>query len=207
MAEHLIFPKAMGAGPADDHVKVDTSLPLFDHWWYGDTRCENREHSAWDRRVQHWTSPPLCHGEVRRHDRRHDKWTRHSWGWFELASPGVGGRGARVDFRGAGSTRPSTSAGRSGREERRASWCGLRLRPVVFNPKPTQRRIPIHIGGDSGRALRRVVQHGDGWIAMLQTVESFATATKWLQRACEGDGRSYRAWKERRWFDIPTQRK
>ena len=30
MAEHLIFPKVIGAGPADDHVKVDPALPLFD---------------------------------------------------------------------------------------------------------------------------------------------------------------------------------
>jgi alkanesulfonate monooxygenase SsuD/methylene tetrahydromethanopterin reductase-like flavin-dependent oxidoreductase (luciferase family) len=63
--------------------------------------------------------------------------------------------------------------------------------PVVFNPKPTQSRIPIHIGGDSRRALRRVVERGDGWIAMVQTVDSFSEATTWLERACDVAGRSY----------------
>ncbi len=63
--------------------------------------------------------------------------------------------------------------------------------PVVFNPKPIQRRIPIHVGGDSPPALRRVVRRGDGWIGMLQTLESFATATRWLERACEAAGRNY----------------
>ena len=30
VAEHLIFPREIATGPADDHVKVDPSLPLFD---------------------------------------------------------------------------------------------------------------------------------------------------------------------------------
>ncbi len=37
---------------------------------------------------------------------------------------------------------------------------------VAFEPKPVQRPIPIHIGGESAAALRRAGRLGDGWIGM-----------------------------------------
>jgi alkanesulfonate monooxygenase SsuD/methylene tetrahydromethanopterin reductase-like flavin-dependent oxidoreductase (luciferase family) len=63
--------------------------------------------------------------------------------------------------------------------------------PVVFNPKPVERKLPIHIGGDSLRALRRVVERADGWIGMMQTPELFTRATAWLERACDEHGRDF----------------
>ena len=44
-------------------------------------------------------------------------------------------------------------------------FAGLR-----FSPKPRQPRLPILIGGNSPRALRRVREKGDGWHAMSLSV-------------------------------------
>lgn len=35
-----------------------------------------------------------------------------------------------------------------------------------FDPKPVQPRLPIHIGGESDAAMRRVARHGDGWLGL-----------------------------------------
>jgi probable F420-dependent oxidoreductase len=45
---------------------------------------------------------------------------------------------------------------------------------VAFEPKPVQRPIPIHVGGESGRALRRAGRLGDGFIGMSHTPDSAA---------------------------------
>ena len=39
-------------------------------------------------------------------------------------------------------------------------------RNVIQLPRPTQRPIPIWIGGNSKRAIRRAVDHADGWMPM-----------------------------------------
>lgn len=52
--------------------------------------------------------------------------------------------------------------------------------PVAFAPKPVQRPWPaILVGGESGAALRRAGQLGDGWIGMGHT---FATASEQIDR-------------------------
>lgn len=61
--------------------------------------------------------------------------------------------------------------------------------PVVFEPKPVQARLPVHVGGDSPRALRRAAALGDGWIGMIQNPATFAEATATLARRCEQHGR------------------
>lgn len=49
------------------------------------------------------------------------------------------------------------------------------LPPAMFEPKPVQRpHPPVLVGGESDRALRRVAEHGDGWIAMFHTPVSIA---------------------------------
>ncbi len=44
--------------------------------------------------------------------------------------------------------------------------------PVMFEPKPMQAHLPVVVGGESGRALRRAAQLGDGWIGMFHTPET-----------------------------------
>lgn len=54
--------------------------------------------------------------------------------------------------------------------------------PVAFEPKPGQRPWPrLHVGGEADRALRRAVEHGDGWIGMEHTPESAAVAVDKLK--------------------------
>jgi alkanesulfonate monooxygenase SsuD/methylene tetrahydromethanopterin reductase-like flavin-dependent oxidoreductase (luciferase family) len=61
--------------------------------------------------------------------------------------------------------------------------------PVMFEPKPRQRpHPPLLVGGESGRALRRAAERGDGWIGMSHTPESAAervAALRSLEEAVE----------------------
>ncbi|MGH9301393.1 MAG: TIGR03619 family F420-dependent LLM class oxidoreductase, partial [Acidimicrobiales bacterium] len=43
--------------------------------------------------------------------------------------------------------------------------------PVMFEPKPVQHRLPVHIGGDGSAALRRAALLGDGWVPMNTPLE------------------------------------
>ena len=63
--------------------------------------------------------------------------------------------------------------------------------PVVFEPKPVQEHLPIHVGGDSDRALRRTAELGDGWITMLQEEAPFAAAVDRLRRQCDRADRDF----------------
>ena len=50
---------------------------------------------------------------------------------------------------------------------------------MAMEPKPPQgRRLPIWIGGNSERALKRVAEHGDGWLATAITNPAVATRCK-----------------------------
>lgn len=68
---------------------------------------------------------------------------------------------------------------------------------IVFEPKPAQTpNPPIWIGGESGRALRRVVALGDCWFPIganprfpLNTPERYAEGVKRLERHAEQAGR------------------
>jgi probable F420-dependent oxidoreductase len=65
----------------------------------------------------------------------------------------------------------------------------FRFEPVCFEPKPVQVPLPVHVGGDSDRAKRRAVEFGQGWIGMLQTPDTFASAVDGLHDRCERAGR------------------
>jgi probable F420-dependent oxidoreductase len=194
VAEHVIFPQEIVTGPADDHVEVDPSLPLFDPFVVLATLGAKTESirlgtDVFNIGLRHpfvtarsvATTDLMTNGRVTLGVG--SSWLRQEWEAMELD---FASRGGRVD---------------EAIDICRALWSEdvvehhgafFDFAPVVFNPKPIQRRIPIHIGGDSRRALRRVVERGDGWIAMLQTVDSFSEATTWLEQACDRAGRSYR---------------
>ena len=61
---------------------------------------------------------------------------------------------------------------------------------VAFEPKPAQQPIPIHIGGESARALRRAGQLGDGWIGMSHTPETAAAAVSVIEGHMARAGRA-----------------
>ncbi|WP_406294138.1 LLM class F420-dependent oxidoreductase [Embleya sp. NBC_00888] len=48
----------------------------------------------------------------------------------------------------------------------RAAWTGESVAGNTMRPRPAQPRIPIWVGGNSKRAIRRVVDLCDGWLPM-----------------------------------------
>ncbi|MBX9608846.1 MAG: TIGR03619 family F420-dependent LLM class oxidoreductase [Gammaproteobacteria bacterium] len=52
----------------------------------------------------------------------------------------------------------------------------FRFEGLRFEPKPRQAQLPVLIGGNSPRALRRVRELGDGWHAMSLSVEEVRAA-------------------------------
>ena len=194
VAEHVIFPQEIVTRPGDDHVEVDTSLPLFDPFVVLATLGAKTENirlgtDVFNIGLRHpfVTARSVATTDLMTNGRVSlgvgSSWLRQEWEAMELD---FASRGGRVD--------EAIDICRALWSEESVEHHGafFDFAPVVFNPKPIQRRIPIHIGGDSRRALRRVVERGDGWIAMLQTVDSFSEATTWLEHACDRAGRSYR---------------
>lgn len=68
---------------------------------------------------------------------------------------------------------------------------------IVFEPRPVQKpHLPIWIGGEGSRAMRRVVELGDGWMPIganpkfpLYTLDLYKSALERLTRRCEAAGR------------------
>jgi probable F420-dependent oxidoreductase len=53
---------------------------------------------------------------------------------------------------------------------------------IVMEPKPVQKpHPPIFIGGNTKIAMRRAVEHGDGWIPWLITHEDLAQCLQYIQ--------------------------
>jgi probable F420-dependent oxidoreductase len=83
-------------------------------------------------------------------------------------------------------------------EVMRACWRDERVRhhgrffrfdDLGVMPKPARGTIPIWIGGDTPRALRRVARLGDGWHAAFPTVGALRRGLDALRRACADAGR------------------
>ena len=67
------------------------------------------------------------------------------------------------------------------------------FQPVMFNPKPLQQPVPIHVGGDTRAAKRRAALRGDGWLPMNHSLEDLPASIKEVDamRADAGrDGRT-----------------
>lgn len=75
--------------------------------------------------------------------------------------------------------------------DERAAFSGafFRFEPVGCRPRPANGTIPIWIGGHTDRALRRVVELGDGWHAAFPTHAEMALALERLRGACAKAGR------------------
>ena len=61
---------------------------------------------------------------------------------------------------------------------------------IECEPKPLQQPPPIWIGGHSARAMRRVVEFGDGWLAVPKSVAAFHESLGALRVAAEQAGRA-----------------
>jgi alkanesulfonate monooxygenase SsuD/methylene tetrahydromethanopterin reductase-like flavin-dependent oxidoreductase (luciferase family) len=62
--------------------------------------------------------------------------------------------------------------------------------PVMFEPKPVQQPLPLHIGGDGPAALRRAATVGDGWIPMNHALEQIPAASARLAQLRADAGRA-----------------
>jgi probable F420-dependent oxidoreductase len=65
----------------------------------------------------------------------------------------------------------------------------FRVPPIGFAPRPPRGAIPIWIGGHTARALRRVVELGDGWHAAFATPAEMADGVAKLRAECARRGR------------------
>lgn len=65
-------------------------------------------------------------------------------------------------------------------EEQSPSFSGefFNFEPIGFEPKPVQTPVPIHIGGDGMRSVRRAAELGDGWIGSPQLFAPIREALK-----------------------------
>lgn len=59
-----------------------------------------------------------------------------------------------------------------------------------FDPKPVQARLPVHIGGESDAAMRRVARSGDGWLGLGLDPAGAAECLGRLDVALERAGRT-----------------
>jgi probable F420-dependent oxidoreductase len=58
-------------------------------------------------------------------------------------------------------------------------------------PVPVQRPLPVHIGGNKGKAFERVARYGDGWYSPSGSVTELSEHLALLREACGHVGRNF----------------
>ncbi len=66
-----------------------------------------------------------------------------------------------------------------------------RFSGIKCEPKPVQNPLPVWIGGHSARAMRRIAEFGDGWVAVPKSVEGFQEMVEILKTETEKVGRDF----------------
>jgi probable F420-dependent oxidoreductase len=198
MPEHLVFPVQMDGSPYPAqageaaHPPVPPETPLFDVFAYlaflaGQTRRIRLGTNVYLLGLRH---PFIAARAVQTLD-------FVSGGRAEI---GIGAGWLRSEWTAAG-----MDPGTRGRRLDEALWVCKRLwsedtvehtgefyrfGPVKFEPKPLQQpHPPIHIGGNSSAALRRVVHAGNGWYSLGYTLETIGPAVKALRDMARAAGR------------------
>jgi alkanesulfonate monooxygenase SsuD/methylene tetrahydromethanopterin reductase-like flavin-dependent oxidoreductase (luciferase family) len=66
----------------------------------------------------------------------------------------------------------------------------LSFPPLIFEPKPVQRPIPLYLGSGAGRAsLRRIARFGQGWTPIGLSADEVAAALPALRKLLDEEGR------------------
>ena len=65
----------------------------------------------------------------------------------------------------------------------------VRFSGIKCEPKPLQNPFPVWIGGHSARAMRRVVEFGDGWVAVPKSFAAFQESYDGMKAAAAQAGR------------------
>ena len=192
--EHLVLPVAMSRSPhpGDDHPPIPPDVPVYDSLVYLGylagraprirlgTHVFNvglRHPFVTARAIQ--TLDVVSGGRVEFGIGA--SWLEEEW---QAAGLDFATRGRRVDEALEVCTRLWT--------EREVEHHGefFSFPTVMFEPKPVQQpRPPVHVGGESGAALRRAARLGDGWIGIVHTPESIAAPVGRLRQLREEAGR------------------
>jgi len=69
----------------------------------------------------------------------------------------------------------------------------VRFNGIKCEPKPLQTPLPVWIGGHSPRAMRRVAEFGDGWVAVPKSVAVFKETYENLKIAADKAGRDIKS--------------
>lgn len=198
MPEHLVFPLAMAGSPhaAEEgdaaHPPVPPETPLYDVFAYlaflaGRTQRIRLGTNVYLLGLRH---PFVAARAVQTLDLvsggRAEIGVGAGWLRSEWAAAGLdpSTRGRRLDEALAVCKRLWT--------EETVAHAGefYRFDAVKFEPKPLQKpHPPIHIGGESAAALRRVARHGDGWYGLGHTLESIRPLLQELRDVLRAQGR------------------
>jgi probable F420-dependent oxidoreductase len=108
-------------------------------------------------------------------------------GWLEEEFEAIGVTLERRGHR----TREYIEAMRLLWSKEQASYSGefVNFRGALCNPKPVHDRVPVWFGGESGPALRRVAEYGDGWIGWNITPAEAAPKIKRIEELLKASGR------------------
>jgi probable F420-dependent oxidoreductase len=199
MPEHLVFPQEMAGSPfvagegEAAHPPVPPETPLFDVFTYlaflaGQTSRIRLGTNVYLMGLRH---PFIAARAIQTLD-------IVSGGRAEI---GVGAGWLRSEWTAAGMD-PRTRGRRLDEvlQVCKRLWCEeavahngefYQFASVKFEPKPLQRpHPPIHVGGESAAALRRVARHGDGWYGIGHTLESVQPVLKKLREITREEGRN-----------------
>ncbi len=96
---------------------------------------------------------------------------------FALLDAPFEGRGARAD--------DALAALRASLSRREPEYHGTHYEydDLVVDPCAQQERVPLWIGGRSGRSLRRAVELGDGWVPFGLSLDELARMLEGVERA------------------------
>ncbi len=197
MPEHLVFPEAMAgspfeAGSADAHPPVPPETPLFDVFAYLSYLAGRTQ------RIRLGTNVYLL-------GLRHPFVAARAVQTLDIVSGGraevgVGAGWLRSEWTATGLD-PATRGRRLDEalavckrlwSEPRVAHEGefFRFDAVRFEPKPVQQpHPPLHVGGESDAALRRVARYGDGWYGIGHTLDTIGPVLSRLRAICRAEGR------------------
>lgn len=194
--EHLIMPVKMSGEPNSPHEgepPISASTPAFDPWVQIATMAAQTETLRFGTNVYNIglrhpivTARAVTTVDVVSGGRLEfgigSSWLSEEWDAMELPFEG---RGPRVDE----SIEIIQRLFTEDVIEHHGEF--FDFQPVGFLPKPAQSPWPpMHIGGDSRRAMRRAAELGDGWIPMQQTLETLPGNVERIQQMRANAGRS-----------------
>lgn len=198
MPEHLVFPQQMAGSPfaasgdEESHPPVPPETPLFDVFAYlafiaGQTKRIRLGTNVYLMGLRH---PFVAARAVQTLDivsgGRAEIGIGAGWLRSEWSAAGMDprSRGRRLDevLQVCKRLWSEDTVGHEGEF--------YQFEPVKFEPKPLQRpHPPIHVGGESNAALRRVARHGDGWYGIGHTLETVQPVLEKLRDIVRAEGR------------------